>query len=431
MWQKLRNLSYADRKLLVTQAITLLSSLTVGFVVFTKVYMDNYYTKVCTHIEDNVIEYEDDLELGTLCNLAYCKSLTIREGNIVLVPVHGILQTARPNFKPTHTITDIVFKDSIVIDTKLGAVEIEMDLSEEMIFLVHIFTVFTSFLILLFSLNSIRVIYSLNITRLEDQKRRESLAANKMLGIMADNIRHELNASIIKTVTYLDGIRAGFDFDYVDTEEQLVLIGKIESNMETATGVLNVMAGIKEMKFSNGNKNLYDIISLAFQSVVVFSKDRTIEIDESLKCWSVDHSNLSNGALTHILTNLFTNSLEAQAKNLQVRMDRVAKEGICTFYLIDNGTGVPEHLHKDLFKADTSSKGAMHGNGLFTGKEILNAAHGDISLYFAEKGVGTTFKIEVIVELFKGGRNDTTTVPNKCGVKPKCSGCRYSCKKGT
>lgn len=187
-------------------------------------------------------------------------------------------------------------------------------------------------------------------------------------------------------------IRLNKDFEFVET------------SLEQVFGVLERMRGFKHLKYSNGDKNLYDIIEGACQVISIRDNSFKFDIDNALKDYKLTHKSqkdLKNVDLLNIIINHLKNSLEAKSSYIRILLEQneeknqnVQKIGVL---IIDNGNGIPQNFIPEVFKPNFSTKSSVEtvrGNGMYLNKYILNSAGGDVSIIDSDSN-GTAIKIVI------------------------------------
>jgi len=276
----------------------------------------------------------------------------------------------------------------------------------------------------------------------------ESSIQEKNMRLLTENIHHELNTPIAiisglskRLKRKLDdlyktdgacGLNDYSDLLYGDKNE----FEQIDACIEQVNSVLLRMSNFKHLRYSNGNKTIFDIANYSANSMSVLKKyNFKIYIDEDLKLYSLKGT-LKNGDLLGILSNHFRNSIEAMSTviNLSCRFENDKLK----LFITDNGVGIrdyrtgllltkdkldivfqPYYSTKDIdgnltvqnigfigyskklindiigfFKIEEDLKKEYRGFGLYYIKELLNDHRGDVRLReTSEKG--TVFELTV------------------------------------
>jgi len=237
----------------------------------------------------------------------------------------------------------------------------------------------------------------------------EALLGNKSMLEITENIHHEMNTPIEIIDNKIHEIEDSFgrllDMKGCEKEEN---VGKIiqdfkfiKDSSEQIYNILDRMRGFKSIKYSNGNKSLYDIIETSFDMISQSNSNFTKKISFELRDYSLKHNiELRNADLLSIMVNHIKNSLDANSNKIFVLFERIQGEYLY-FRIIDNGSGIPIEAQKKIFKSNFSTKLTMdtiRGNGLYLNKSILTESKGNLKLIDTSK-YGTTFEIRVPVVL--------------------------------
>ncbi len=102
---------------------------------------------------------------------------------------------------------------------------------------------------------------------------------------------------------------------------------------------------------------------------------------------------LDPGQMKNVLRNLVKNADEAAAKEGDIRVSTVLRDGAVAIAVADNGCGIPrEYMQKDLFRLFATTKSDGFGIGLFQARRIVELHGGRIEVE-SEVGKGSTFRI--------------------------------------
>ena len=163
-----------------------------------------------------------------------------------------------------------------------------------------------------------------------------SILREKNMQLLTENINHELNtplaiiSGLIRNMEIqLTSLGLNFTFD------------QIYSSLDQIKTVLERMSNFKQIKYSNGNKTLYDIVSYSANSMSIYKKyNFQINVVKELKMYGIDNSKLNNADVLNLVTNHFKNSLEATADRIETSVKFDPDKKLLYLYIIDNGTGV-------------------------------------------------------------------------------------------
>lgn len=232
----------------------------------------------------------------------------------------------------------------------------------------------------------------------------EALSSNKTTIMITENVHHELNTPMEVIVNKMAKIKEYMmpvllNNELFSREGALELnddFELIEESTELIHNVLNSMKEYKHLRYSNGNKTLYDIINGAFSVLNYTAGNFKYSVDVRLKLYKLDDVSFKNATLVHIILNHLKNSLSANSENIIVLFDNFDKKD-CYFRIIDNGNGIEKKHLDNIFKANFSTKdipGEISGNGLYLNRSILREHKGDVKLIDTSLQ-GTTFGLFV------------------------------------
>ena len=190
-----------------------------------------------------------------------------------------------------------------------------------------------------------------------------------------NNQQREIDAKLIKLTP---------DFDFIRTSSEQIY------------NILEKMKGFKHMRYSNGNKTVYDVFEGAFKIISISNSNYIHKIDESFKQYSIESANFRNADLLGIAINNIKNSIEANASKIFI-VNAGFSNGLLKTRVIDNGGGIPPSATKHIFEPNFSTKSndnSVRGNGMYLNKQIIKQGGGDTSVIETSK-IGTT--IELII----------------------------------
>ena len=298
-------------------------------------------------ITSTIIEY-DDIDPEHLCNITNCKSILVyqRETKIYKAferTING-LKFDENLSKHDNRFTSIIEIGEVIINKDLDflyriddhnlIVIPEQDLIFKIISnsWITINLLFISFFVIFFIHQEIQ-------TKKRNSQQvmgATSILREKNMQLLTENINHELNTPIaiisglIRNLEIsLSSLGMNYSFD------------QIYSAIDQIKTVLERMSNFKQIKYSNGNKTLYDIVSYSANSMSIYKKyNFTINVSNDLKMFGVDNTKLNNADVLNLVTNHFKNSLEATADRIETSVKFNEAKKMLYLYIIDNGIGV-------------------------------------------------------------------------------------------
>ncbi len=183
------------------------------------------------------------------------------------------------------------------------------------------------------------------------------------------------------------------------------LIEQIERLSAIATGFSNFA------KIPKANNEVIDIVEVLEKSIILFENDERVTITSNLHHFTRVEVFADKEQLSRVFINLIKNAIQAMSDEREgrIRLELIASPKRAVAKIIDNGTGIPEHLKDKLFQPTFTTKSSGMGLGLSIVKSIIVNAGGEI-WFDTEMGKGTTFYVQLPV--FKAG-NDQSIKPKK------------------
>lgn len=261
-------------------------------------------------------------------------------------------------------------------------------------------------IIILTNLNLILFFFGYNIIsklRKKEQNYLENRLHYQTAMILSENLHHELNTpltvisnKINKLQKRSNDIQSGsLSRDDCPVDETVKDFTTLTASVTMIKDVLDRMKSFKNLKIYESKRTVYEIIKISCEIVKATNSDVfDYQIDNELKKYKVDSRRLKNGELTGIFINHIKNSIEAHATVVKFKMNSVGNNFI-SFYIADNGNGIPHEIATHIFDENTTSKNGENsdrGNGLFVNKFIVTQAGGYLGL-IATSTKGTVFEI--------------------------------------
>jgi len=416
-----------------------------------------------TLVEDTISEFQE-IDLMHLCKLTKCvqiadlknknyfKLISSKYGNILkkIDEESFDLQNQKKDILSHWYIDKIdVPKYNLVIlpDTKLY-----LNVTVETIIYLNIliFLIYTIFFIITKKIE--------NKKKLMDHLDLSNTLQEKNMKILTENIHHELNTPVAIISGTLDQYKieskkvcsegacpliknkkllkedilftAKTCFDK-NIERTTLDFETIEYSLDQINDVLYRMNGFKQIRYSNGNKSVDDIISYSLNSMGVYKQNNFTYIkSEIFKNYSLT-GKFSNGDFLNIFSNFLRNSLEA--KSTYIKIEGYYKKNYLNIFIIDNGEGIydkngkhispknyfklfePYYSTKDadgnrlvetkslykkllsffnIFQINNNTSDTIRGVGLYLNKELTMSKGGNIKLK-ETSSKGTVFQLIV------------------------------------
>jgi signal transduction histidine kinase len=449
------NLTFVGRFFLVfAVAYTLVVSVAFYFVV--EEWKDYAETSMLA------IEESSNTSISETCTIMSCHYIEIN-GEIIYRTANNEYTEKAPD---RTAIENLLYSVSVIpIKSTAKNVTFGMSLSNLATFYINVTTTLYVFLMSLALIFLIKYVIRSNIKSLVDGASNTASLHNKNMAMLAEQLHHELNTplSVVKELcdkvfgemaqasTCKVGDRKAktpcVNCTMPSRYSSMQLFkGIIDNNIKQAFVFIERMADVKQVRYSNGNKSLYDIAKATFDIMGVYNRSNyTFDIDDNLKRYRLNHfSGLKNHEFMNILLNHIKNSLEAGSSHIVISLNKVVPHKMSTvdamlssginfignhrlgfigsslivvlykmmsskgksnikiarIALIDNGSGIPKEFQDRIFNLNASTKnksGVIRGAGLFLNRQILRESKGDLIL-FKTGPKGTTFILDVPAE---------------------------------
>jgi signal transduction histidine kinase len=263
-------------------------------------------------------------------------------------------------------------------------------------------------IIIMYFLQLTYFIYSMKYVNKKDEliklQGSEAKLASNNLSLLAENIHHELKTPLVVIVNKLDNVKTILNENETcklctmqETDKILDDISLVEMHIDVIYNLLDRMKNFKNIKRTTDNKSLYEIITVAFQTLELFSKTKfEFKIDSRLRNYIVN-GKITNEDILNVFINHIKNSLEAQSTKFEVIMHKYHKN-ISYIQLIDNGNGMTKDVQEKIFAPNFSTKeinnDETRGIGLYLSKTTLQTGGGNDFLIDSSPD-GTSFGINI------------------------------------
>ena len=210
---------------------------------------------------------------------------------------------------------------------------------------------------------------------LEETKRTLEQSNEKLdqfAGIVSHDLRNPLNAAQL----YLDLLRRENRDDHIDELDRS--LGRMESMIENLLALARAGASVDNPQQ----------VSLAAVATESWETARTDDADLDVSVAESSTVLADRNRLRHVFENLFRNTVDHNKPPLTVRVGTVT-DG---FYVEDNGVGIPEEEHDNIFEHGYTTSDDGTGFGLSIVEDIVDAHDWTVSVTESQAG-GARFEI--------------------------------------
>ncbi|MEX0289014.1 MAG: sensor histidine kinase, partial [Flavobacteriaceae bacterium] len=196
-------------------------------------------------------------------------------------------------------------------------------------------------------------------------------------------------------------------------DKRLRHVGRIRDNVKNLVVILNDFLSLSKLEEGKVRANPETI------ELIQFSRSLVEEMEASRKKGQVIllKSNeetvsafLDPKLLNHILVNLLSNACKYSDEHTKIQLEIHSQDGRVIFTITDQGIGIPEEEHKNIFERFFRAKNVTNiqgtGLGLHIVRQYTRLMEGEVS-FESHDGNGSTFKVNLPLNLSKNEENIT------------------------
>lgn len=239
-------------------------------------------------------------------------------------------------------------------------------------------------------LSSLVKSYNKMILQIQDQKEHLSFTEKeKAWQLMAKQVAHEVKNPLTPMKMTIQNFERKFDCSDPDIGEK---VKKLSTSMiHQIDLVANVATAFSQFaKLPEKHNELLNLNKEIKQILYIFN-DENVHVHASQPSIVV---NMDRIYLTRMITNLVNNAIQAKEEGrksiINVDIESINKK--INISVEDNGTGIPEEMHEQIFEPNFTSKNSGMGLGLTMVKKMILDYDGEISVK-SEIGKGTRFTL--------------------------------------
>ena len=230
-----------------------------------------------------------------------------------------------------------------------------------------------------------------------NQKRYEQQAKMAAMGEMMDAVAHQwkqpLNAlSMMSELLVTDFENNEVDLEYIQ-----------EFRKNTQTQIDHMITTLSEFRnfFRPTQKNENFGIKRCIQSVTLLVKDEFLKNNIEIEILPQKEILLygNENEFKHLILNIINNAKDAfnerNIKERKIIIDFFQEDGCTILTISDNAGGIPQHILKDIFKPEVTTKPAGKGTGigLYMSTQIAQKLGGTLSVANHKNGATFTLKV--------------------------------------
>lgn len=367
--------------------------------------LDAYSKFITYQVKSNIYEYKE-LDLESICRISDCGYIIFEKEKFLIDDEMGILKEIKiEEIKMYPLFSHYFLTIDLEILLKIEGYNIFLNLYSSD----YLTSVRQNYLVT-FGL-SYTLIFILMFITYKRQKNEflletigmEAMISNQTMVLITENIHHELNTplevienkikkiekAVLKPNIDIEEIKKDFEFIHLGLDQVYCIVDKTKDH--------------KSLKYSNGNKTLYDIAIGACKVLTISNSTFDFEVDNKLHNFTLSHeiSDLSNIDLLNIIINHLKNSIEANCTKILINFHSYNNNNKLELLIIDDGNGIPKKIQQEIFKPNFSTKengNIIRGNGMYLNKFLLNSYGGEVKLIDSNSN-GTIFSLAVLSKL--------------------------------
>lgn len=211
---------------------------------------------------------------------------------------------------------------------------------------------------------------------------------------MARQVAHEIKNPLTPMKLSLQYLQKAIDGDHPDVRK---LTGNVANTLvEQIDHLAKIAADFSQFaNIGNTKVELFDLHEIIGSLKDLYSSNSAVSFT-----WHKLQGPVRIGAdktqMNRLFTNLLVNAMDAAKERpiCEITIEEKRNNGMILISISDNGEGIPEEMHSNIFVPNFTTKTSGTGLGLAMSKGIVEQAHGNI--WFETKvGVGTTFFVEL------------------------------------
>lgn len=312
----------------------------------------NYHVKSNRAIVENIISKEDPIGLKYICDLTDCKSIyNIHtndkwDGEKQLYTTLSERSDYLIEFDKYRVSKDL----NVVFDVPSHSLIIKTNSSDVIQGVIFNYFVINLLFFILFSMIYFKNKYKEKKKQMLAIMGTEGSLRERNMRILTENIHHELNTPVaiirgtlkkieLESITKkrTNNTCNGCTGTSNDFSQMYYALDQVDT-------VLQRMSNFKQIKYSNGNKTVSNIVKYSANSMNIYKRSNfKVELSDELNNYNLT-GDLGNGDLMNIVSNHLKNSLEAGSDTIIVQCKFIEGKkphyGVLHIYIIDNGTGI-------------------------------------------------------------------------------------------
>lgn len=231
-----------------------------------------------------------------------------------------------------------------------------------------------------------------------NQKRYEQQAKMAAMGEMMDAVAHQWKQPLNAISMMSDLLVMDYKTDAVDLEYIQQLRADMHAQIDHMMTTLNEFRNF----FRPKEKNEAFGLKRSIQSIILLVKDEFLKNSININIRPTQEVLIygNENEFKHLVLNIINNAKDAfnerDITNREINIDFMKDDEYTYLEIADNAGGIPEHIIKDIFKPEVTTKteGKGTGIGLYMSTQIAQKLGGVLSVKNFENGAKFQLKIQ-------------------------------------
>lgn len=231
-----------------------------------------------------------------------------------------------------------------------------------------------------------------------NQKRYEQQAKMAAMGEMMDAVAHQWKQPLNALSMMSDLLVMDYEADEVDLEYIQQMRADMQVQIDHMITTLNEFRNFFRPKEKNETFGL----KRSIQSISLLVKDEFLKNNININIKPKQEVLIfgNENEFKHLVLNIINNAKDAfnekEVENREITIDFIKDEDYTYLEITDNAGGIPEHIIKDIFKPEVTTKpsGKGTGIGLYMSTQIAQKLGGILSVKNFENGAKFQLKIQ-------------------------------------
>lgn len=337
-------------------------TLVINFIFFISIYnLKQSIHEINGNVISKTIDEYEEFDLEQICKITDCHTIStgLVPNKVFRLNNRGVLEETTEEIESYFNFFGLSYDNNMNSIIDYPQYKLSIILNDSILFkeIINIFYLINIIFIIVFTLMYFRNSFNEKKRSLLSLHDKESSIQEKYINLLNENINHELSTPIAvikgkinRARILMENYMNDHDIRTEDNKDDFsILLDEdfplIFQAIEAINAVMVRTHNWKQIKYSNGNTSIYEIIVTVCQSMKNFTKVMQYEINPMLKYITLDGS-YKNGDLQLCLMNHIKNSAEAKATVMLFEGIYSTSTKKLHLFVTDNGHGILDKHNK-------------------------------------------------------------------------------------